>query len=142
MRKWISLLLALVLLFTAGIGGLSEEEDDGDDSIQVPMDVPENGAEEGQETAETELRELTAGDEGDDVLYLQMRLKNLGYYTGEENGKYNPDTQEAVRKFQEDNRNKGLQVTGEADGKAVLKTSIGGERVLSAIAGEGLPRIC
>ena len=77
MRKWISLLLAMVMLFTAGISALSEEEDDGDDSIQVPMDVPENGTEDEGETTETELRQLAAGDEGDDVLYLQMRLKSL-----------------------------------------------------------------
>ncbi len=115
MKKWISLLLAMVLLFTAGISALSEEEDDGDDSIQVPMDVPENGTEDEGETTETELRQLAAGDEGDDVLYLQMRLKSLGYYTGEESGKYDPATQEAVRSFQEDNRSKGLEATGIAD---------------------------
>ena len=61
------------------------------------------------------LRQLAAGDEGDDVLYLQMRLKSLGYYTGEENGKYDTATQEAVRSFQEDNKSKGLEATGIAD---------------------------
>ena len=73
MRKWISLLLAMVLLFTAGISALSEDEDDGDDSIQVPMDVPENGTEDGQEATETELRRLAAGDEGDGGITHGMR---------------------------------------------------------------------
>ena len=116
MRKIISLLLAFMLLCTAGVSALSEEEDDGDDSIQIPMDVPGNEREDGQEeTEERDLRPLEAGAEGDDVLFLQMRLKNLGYYEGEENGKYGDDTQAAVRRFQEDNSNRGLEASGNAD---------------------------
>ncbi len=114
MRKWICLLLTLSLLFTTGISAFSEEEDDGDDSVQVPVDVPDETEEEQPEDAQ-ELRPLSIGDEGDDVLFLQMRLKSLGYYAGKESGQFGQDTQAAVRKFQEDNSNRGLEVTGSAD---------------------------
>lgn len=114
-RKWISLLLALVLLCAAGVNALSEEEDDGDDSVQEPVEVLEEteDAEDGSEALN--LRPLTVGDEGDDVLYLQMRLKSLQYFSGTEDGKYGQSTQTAVRKFQEDNVSKGLEATGDAD---------------------------
>ena len=114
MKKWICLLLALVLICAAGISAFSEDEADGDDSVQVPLDVPETTGEEAEGTVQ-ELRPLESGSEGDDVLFLQMRLKNLGYYMGEENGKYGKETETAVRKFQEDNSNKGLEATGNAD---------------------------
>ena len=115
MKKWICLLLALLMVFAAGINALSEEDDDGDDSVQVPVDVPETADEEDAEGTEQELRALESGSEGDDVLFLQMRLKSLGYFAGEENGKYDQETEKAVRKFQEDNSNKGLEATGKAD---------------------------
>ena len=114
MKKWISLLLALAMICTAAAAAFAEADEDGDDSVQIPVDAPdeENGEEAGEEK---ELRTLQAGDEGDDVLFLQMRLKNLKYFEGEADGKYGKDTQNAVLSFQEDNLNRGLEATGIAD---------------------------
>ena len=119
MKKWVSLLLVFIMIFAAGAAVFAESEEDGDDSVQIPVDGPEDDEDEEQEQDQEgttlELRPLTDGDEGDDVLFLQMRLKSLKYYDGEENGKYGKDTQAAVRKFQEDNESRGLEVTGNAD---------------------------
>ena len=141
MRKWISLLMAVLLVFAAASAAFTEAgddadgavqmsedasgmEDDGDDSVQIPVDMPgdedeeaeEDGDEaQGGEKTSMELRPLDVGDEGEDVLFLQMRLKSLQYFSGNEDGKYGKDTQAAVRKFQEDNANQGLEATGIAD---------------------------
>ena len=113
MKKWFGLLLALVMIFTAVMAAFAEEDEEGDDSVQIPVDAPD---EEGEGAVEqTELRILQTGDEGDDVLFLQMRLKSLQYFDGETDGKYGQDTQAAVRSFQDDNRNRGLEPTGIAD---------------------------
>ena len=115
MKKWASLLLALIMVFSAGTAVFAEGDDDGDDSVQIPVEGPEEDGEEETEGIGMELRPLADGDEGDDVLFLQMRLKSLKYFEGEENGKYGKDTQAAVRRFQEDNANRGLEATGTAD---------------------------
>lgn len=115
MKKWVSLLLALIMVFSAGTAVLAEGEEDGDDSVQIPVDGPEDDDEAEAEETGVELRPLSEGDEGDDVLFLQMRLKSLKYYEGKESGKYGKDTQAAVRRFQEDNGNRGLEATGTAD---------------------------
>ena len=117
MKKWASLLLALILLLTACGPVLSEtepEDDDGDDSVQVPIDVPDEEENEG-ESSVLEVKPLSVGDRGDDVLYLQMRLSSLQYFSGEADGEFDQETQNAVRRFQEDNRNSGLEATGTAD---------------------------
>ena len=114
MKKWISLLLTFTMIFAAAVAVFAEEDVDGDDSVQIPMEIGDG--EDDEETGEEkELRMLQAGDEGDDVLFLQMRLKNLRYFEGEADGKYGKDTQDAVLSFQEDNRNRGLEATGTAD---------------------------
>ena len=135
-RKWISLLLVFLLLAAAGICGSAENtetdgddsgqvpvdfpgEADGDDSVQVPVDVPEIGTDEMAE-AGTQIRVLSPGDEGEDVLFLQMRLKSLRYYEGEANGKYGKETENAVRAVQEDNVNRGLEATGSADAATLV----------------------
>ena len=59
--------------------------------------------------------ELQRGSRGVDALFLQLRLQSLQYFAGEPDGKYGKATEEAVRKFQEDNQNRGLTVTGNAD---------------------------
>lgn len=51
-------------------------------------------------------------DPMDEVTGLQVRLKNLGIYTGEINGQIDADTIQAIREFQ---RQKGLEETGESD---------------------------
>ena len=137
MKKWISLMLAVLLVFAAASAAFTEAgddadgavqmsedasgmEDDGDDSVQIPVDMPGDEDEEaekdgdeaqGGEKTSMELRPLDVGDEGEDVLFLQMRLKSLQYFSGNEDGKYGKDTQAAVRKFQEDNANQGLEAT-------------------------------
>lgn len=111
MKRLISLLLA-VLLILAGFTVFAETaEDDGDDSVQIPVDMPDDDEAE----SVLELRPLTVGDEGEDVLFLQLRLEDLSYFTGEADGNYGPETQAAVRRFQEDNTARGLEVTGDAD---------------------------
>ena len=52
------------------------------------------------------------GDDGDDVLALQTRLKDLQYYTGNLSGRYREGTRKAVETFQADF---GLDQTGVAD---------------------------
>ena len=92
----------------------NSEEIDGDDSVQLPVLVSEEKEKEETGSA-VEIRPLQSGDEGDDVLFLQMRLKNLGYYAGEADGKYEAETAAAVKSFQIDYRDKGLEPTGIAD---------------------------
>ncbi len=61
------------------------------------------------------LRTLNKGDKGEDVFWLQMKLTELGYYTGTVTGGYYGGTQKAVKAYQKDN---GLT----ADGAAGIKT--------------------
>lgn len=51
----------------------------------------------------TGFRELTPGDRGADVLAVQKRLKELGYFNGLESGIYEDDLKEALYQFQIDN---------------------------------------
>ena len=46
------------------------------------------------------------------MFWLQMKLKELGYYTGTVTGSYYSGTKSAVKKFQKD---AGLYQSGEAD---------------------------
>ncbi|MGE5652913.1 MAG: L,D-transpeptidase family protein [Bacillota bacterium] len=59
-------------------------------------------------------RDLHKGTIGQDVVYLQRRLKELGYLTAAEraDGIFGPMTEEAVKKMQEINQ---LEPTGKAD---------------------------
>ena len=59
-----------------------------------------------------ELPVLSYGSTGEQVLAIQERLMDLGYYTFRITGNYQENTQKAVRLFQEDN---GMQATGVAD---------------------------
>ncbi|MGN1250911.1 MAG: peptidoglycan-binding protein, partial [Candidatus Spyradocola sp.] len=45
---------------------------------------------------------LKDGDSGDDVISLQMRLRDLGYYNYKITGDFGSVTAQAVRDFQED----------------------------------------
>ena len=60
-------------------------------------------------------RSLSVGKEGADVYWLQMKLKELGFYTGTVTGQYREGTQKAVSAYQ---RARGLGV----DGTAGIKT--------------------
>ena len=68
-----------------------------------------------RENFPSEYRTLYRGRKGEDVFMVQMRLKELGYYTGTVTGGYYGGTIEAVRAFQRDH---GLDV----DGAAGVKT--------------------
>lgn len=57
-------------------------------------------------------RALTRGDSGEDVRWIQKRLKALDYYTGEITGRFTYDLSLAVRRFQQA---KGMSVTGEVN---------------------------
>ncbi len=62
------------------------------------------------------FRKLKVKSEGEDVYWLQMKLKELGYYTGTVTGSYYSGTKAAVKKFQKD---AGLYQSGEADVKTL-----------------------
>lgn len=51
----------------------------------------------------TGFRNLRPGDSGADVLAVQKRLKELGYFNGDETGIYEDDLKQAIYKFQKDN---------------------------------------
>lgn len=55
-------------------------------------------------------RNLKVGTEGDDVFWLQMTLKELGYYKGTVTGGFYSGTKQAVKDFQKENniRNDGV----------------------------------
>ena len=57
-------------------------------------------------------RELKQGDEGEDVRALQERLQVLGYFSGSVDGRFGPDTGEALAEFQRQN---GLLASGMLD---------------------------
>ena len=61
------------------------------------------------------FRSLNRGDKGEDVYWLQMKLKEMGYYTGTVTGGYYGGTQKAVKAYQ---KAMGLS----ADGVAGIKT--------------------
>ena len=125
MKRLISLLLALVLSVLVPLGGMlaenGAEEDDSepipmdvaeeDDSNPIPIDMMEDETD-GEEEVINQGRILQYGDDGDDVLALQTRLKDLKYYTGNLSGRFREGTRKAVETFQQDF---DLDVTGVAD---------------------------
>ena len=61
-----------------------------------------------------DYRVLKKGSYGSDVYYLQIRLKQLGYYSNKPNGVFEYWTETGLKKFQNDS---GLPVTGEVSAK-------------------------
>jgi Uncharacterized protein conserved in bacteria len=49
-----------------------------------------------------EPRRLAKGDTGSDVMLIQSRLRSAGYFDGEPNGKFGPQTEIALRKYERD----------------------------------------
>jgi len=85
--------------------------------FQKDYGLEETGVVDGETEAmlmNAQYRELTTGDEGDDVKRLQESLQNLGYYQGKISGNYLEGTTSAIQSFQEKN---GLKGTGTADVK-------------------------
>lgn len=68
-------------------------------------------AQEDAAAAEVVINPLMSGDSGDDVVALQTRLSELGYYSGTLDGDFGGGTQKAVEKFQ---KAVGVAQTGEA----------------------------
>ena len=119
MKRLLSFLLVLMMLFSAYMIAEAEEENDsapvpaeeGDDSNPIPVDMMEDDELEVEEEI-LPGRALQYGDEGEDVLALQTRLKDLKYYTGNLSGRYREGTRKAVETFQADF---DLDQTGVAD---------------------------
>ncbi|MBO2515703.1 MAG: hypothetical protein CW338_00305 [Clostridiales bacterium] len=66
----------------------------------------------GTKIPEGEIKTLQVGSEGETVYWLQMKLKEMGYYTGTVTGQFREGTEKAVKAFQRAN---GLEVTGRAN---------------------------
>lgn len=81
-------------------------------SLPAPTPTPTYS----RENWPTKFRTLYRGKSGEDVFMVQMRLAELGYYTGTITGGYYGGTIEAVKAFQADH---GLKVDGAA-GKQTL----------------------
>ena len=89
---------------------------------------------------------LRSGSEGEEVVALQTRLQELGYYTGSIDGQFGPGTREAVTLFQ---RQHGLSADGivgqetrdmlSSDQAQPLATAEPVEAALADIPPEGLP---
>ena len=119
MKRVLSFLLFLTLVFSvcafAETNDADEPEsvplEEGDDSNPVPVDMMEDEEVEIEEEI-LQGRILQYGDQGDDVLALQTRLKDLKYYTGNLSGRFREGTRKAVETFQADF---DLDQTGVAD---------------------------
>ena len=80
------------------------------------------------------IRELKIGDTGEDVFWLQSRLKELGFYPGSVTGHYREGTRDAVKGYQKANSLRGggiatpdtlqLLYSQTAQAAAVLVTSV------------------
>ena len=69
---------------------------------------------------------LRRGSSGDDVIKLQKKLKNWGYYNGSVDGVFGAGTEEAVMYFQRKNGLTADGVVGNATAKALGLTLSGG----------------
>ncbi len=65
------------------------------------------------------FRTLKKGAKGEDVYWLQMKLKEMGYYNGTVTGGYYGGTINAVKAFQKANGLKADGIAGEATQKAI-----------------------
>jgi hypothetical protein len=86
---------------------------DGDGWIDHPISITAKSGKlslrEGKEVHQLKLGHL---DPHDEATGIQGRLRGLGFYFGEIDGKIGPKTKAALRRFQEA---KGLSITGSAD---------------------------
>ncbi len=79
-------------------------------------------------TPNSEYKMLKVGDKGDKVTTMQRRLAELGYYTGDVDGRFGNQTRRAVERFQ---YYQGLQVDGIA-GKSTLTVLYESDKVVHA----------
>ena len=78
---------------------------------------------------------LRNGSRGDDVIALQKKLKNWGYYTGNVDGIFGSGTEQAVKYFQRKNGLTADGIVGPATAKALGLTLSGGSSGGSSSAG-------
>lgn len=112
MRKIVSIIVLLALLITSY--GLCEEnasevtnpysaEQLSSLSIDELLELRECVSEVLSQKGYVLYHDLSHGDKGDEVTSLQERLKELGFYNGNINGKYDGTTEKAVKAFQKAN---------------------------------------
>lgn len=68
--------------------------------------------------AYTQMEALRKGSVSNDVLVMQRKLRELGFFSGEPDGAFSEATQRAVESFQMVN---GLPITGVADGATLMR---------------------
>ena len=78
---------------------LGQNSDAGQPAI-LSQNSPQATPQESPANGDSDNNSFKPGDEGDAVVELQNRLKQLGHYEGEPTGKYDEKTQESVKKFQ------------------------------------------
>ncbi len=80
-----------------------------DKSVMLPVTTPEPVVYPPYDAGDppTQVTKLTTDDVGQAVYWLQMRLKELGYFTGEATGVYGSGTKSAVKAYQSANRLSG-----------------------------------
>ena len=71
-----------------------------------------------EQVEHTEYRSLSLGNTGIAVQALQLRLRDLGYFTGDVSGLFDADTEAAVKRFEQ---TYGTMQTGVATAKLQLK---------------------
>ena len=69
-------------------------------------------------SAYAQMTPLETGAVSNDVLLMQRRLKEYGYYSGNPDGVFDETTRRAVESFQMVN---GLEITGVADGSTLMR---------------------
>ena len=68
--------------------------------------------------AYAQMEALRKGSVSNDVLVMQRKLRELGFFSGEPDGEFSETTQRAVESFQMVN---GLPITGVADGATLMR---------------------
>jgi peptidoglycan hydrolase-like protein with peptidoglycan-binding domain len=127
--------IALALLLAPGGQAFAETEAPASAGSEAAAETPSATPEAAQAPSPTPNPELYSdliikpGDEGDAVISLQMRLRDLGYFPYKITGEFGSWTKQAVVDFQEDN---GLKQDGIVGGQtASLLYANGATRSLS-----------
>lgn len=84
--------------------------------VQETPSVTANKTSESTQTTSASGTDLTIDSTGETVYMIQVRLKEMGYYTGNLTGHFGSKTADAVKRFQKAN---GLSQTGIADSETV-----------------------
>lgn len=113
MKKNILCIVLLICLFHLGILCVAETSFDNIDALTVDelLALRERIDLALTEKGHNVYTDISHGDKGDHVVKLQGTLRDLGYYTGKINGKYDTATEKAVKAFQ---KNYGLEINGTA----------------------------